>query len=416
MTSAPVENSAVEIEAGSIRAIRPLREGDPEPGAHCILPGLINTHAHLAYTALRNSLDHLPFFGWVRRLTEIKYTLLNEEDIIRSTALGISECLRSGITTIADLSDCEPGLKVLSESPLRGKFYWEIFGVEKEKAEETWSGLNNRYRRLKEKYATDRLQIGISPHACYTVRPELYTHVAKWAVSNQVPISFHASESRAEEEFIRSRTGVIADFLRTRASDWKIQGSTSIEHLQRSDIFETKPLLAHLVQASEKDLDFIRAADIPVSHCPKSNAKFGHGIAPVSRMIAKDICVGLGTDSAASNNRLDLFEEGRFALLQQRQRYGTDSGLSEQKILAMMTIDGAKALGMEERIGSIEAGKAADLILVKMPGYYADSGQVLNHLIHNTSASDVLKTIIDGRVAEFEAPDVSEIYSKVSRL
>ncbi|MCI0416990.1 amidohydrolase family protein [bacterium] len=411
VTSSPLSKHSIVVEKGRIKEIRPAAPGDPYHSKACILPGLINTHTHLAYTGLRNLFDDLLFFPWIRKLTEIKYNVLTEEDFVLSTKLGIAECIRSGITTVADMSDVPSSLVILSNSPLRGIFYWEVFGVEREAAAQTWTGLKDKYNELKTQYSTERLRLGISPHACYTVRPELYGQIAEWAIDEQLPVSFHVAESKAEEDFICRREGVIAEFLRERTRDWSFLGSSSIQHLAGTRIFQTKPLVAHAVQASKKDLELLAEADVAVAHCPKSNAKFGHGIAPVYEMQRNEICVSLGTDSAASNNRLDLFEEARFALLQQRARYQQQI-LSEQKMLEMMTIDGARAMGMSKEIGSLESGKFADFILVRIPADYSSSSQVLNHLIHNCSASDVLRTFIQGEEQKYEAPDVSSIYKK----
>jgi cytosine/adenosine deaminase-related metal-dependent hydrolase len=412
VTSAPLPKHAIVVENGRIQEIRLAKPDDPFYDEACILPGLINSHTHLAYTALRNLFDDLSFFPWIRKLTDTKYHVLTEEDLILSTKLGVAECLRGGITTVADMSDVEPALSVLASSALRGTFYWEVFGVEKEAAAQTWNGLKNKYRELKNRYSTERLKLGISPHACYTVRPELYRQIADWAVEEDLPISFHVAESKAEEDFICNREGLIAEFLRGRSADWSFPGKTSIQHLERTGIFETKPLVAHAVQATESDLEILAAHDVAVSYCPKSNAKFSHGIAPVHSMHAKGIRVSLGTDSAASNNRLDLFEEARFGLLQQRSLYQQHI-LSEQKMLEMMTIEGARAMGLSEMIGSLEVGKFADLILVRIPSHYNSSNQVLNHLIHNCTATDVLKTFIQGELQNYEISDVSGIYRKV---
>jgi cytosine/adenosine deaminase-related metal-dependent hydrolase len=361
---------------------------------------------------MRNLFDDLSFFPWIRKLTDTKYNVLNNEDLILSTKLGIAECIGSGITTVADMSDVEPALSVLSRSPLRGTFYWEVFGVEKQMAAQTWIGLKEKYHELKKRYSTEKLKVGISPHACYTVRPELYSQIAEWATKEDLPVSFHVAESKAEEDFICKREGIIAEFLKERAADWSFTEKSSIQHLAKTGIFEIKPLVAHAVQASDCDLETLAKAGVAVAYCPKSNAKFSHGIAPVYSMQAQGIRVSLGTDSAASNNRLDLFEEARFGLLQQRSRYQQPI-LSEQKMLEMLTIEGAHALGMSKEIGSLEIGKFADMILVRIPSNYSSGSQVLNHLIHNCISSDVLKTFIQGEEQRYEAPDVSAIYTKV---
>jgi cytosine/adenosine deaminase-related metal-dependent hydrolase len=415
VTAPALRRHAIEIQNGIIQKIRPISSNDEFIPGSCIIPGLVNAHTHLAYTALRNLFDDLSFFPWIRKLTEAKYEKLTEEDIAISTRLGIAECIRGGITTVADLCDFEVALMELSKSPLRGIFYWEVFGVEKQQAEESWKKIQEYFPKLVSTYRGPRLQIGISPHACFTVRPELYQQIGKWAVENDVPVSFHAAESREEEEFIGQRSGPIQDFLQKRAADWKILGKTSITHLRETGIFETKPLLAHLVQANDSDLDVIKSYDISVVHCPKSNAKFAHGIAPVTSMLDRGIRVCIGTDSAASNNRLDMFEEARFAFLQQRSRLGKPV-LTEQQILEMMTIRGAESLKMEKLIGSVETGKQADLTVLNMPAYYKSASQILHHIIHNVTAADVLHTIINGELvtADVSDSDVARIYTKLS--
>ena len=402
VTSPPLKKHTVVIENERILEIRPSISSDPYIQESCILPGLINTHTHLAYTCLRNQFDQEPFFSWIRKLTKTKYEVLKEQDFVDSTRLGIYENLRAGITTVADLSDIEASLKVFSESPMRGIFYWEVFGVEKEQANKTWNTLPETYVRLKQQYESARLRIGVSPHSCYTVRPELYEKIAKWTLNEKIPVSFHVAESKEEESFISSREGVIAEFLRERAADWNFLGASSISHLEKTGIFRSRPLVAHGVQASNEDLQILADADVAVSYCPKSNAKFGHGIAPIVAMLDKGVRLGLGSDSAASNNRFDLFEEARFGLLQQRCREKKQI-LSEQLMLEMMTIRGAEALRMETEIGSLEPNKLADLIVVKIPQQYQTSNQVLNHLIHNSTANDVMKTVIGGNEVFYDA-------------
>jgi cytosine/adenosine deaminase-related metal-dependent hydrolase len=344
----------------------------------------------------------------------VKYQLMTEADIINSTRLGISESLKAGITTVGDMSDFEPALAALHDSPLKGIFYWEVFGVEMEQALKTWTGLKALYPALQDQYGSDRLRIGVSPHACYTVRPELYSWIAEWAMSEKIPISFHLSESKAEEQFIGQRSGPIQKFLESRAGDWTIKGPTSVAHIEQTGILGTQPLLAHLVQVNSNDVAILHRYNVAVAHCPKSNAKFGHGVAPMDQFLQSQLCVGIGTDSAASNNRLDLFEEARFALFQHRQSVA-DPALTEQRLLAMMTIEGARALQLENQTGSLEAGKAADMIEVQIPKYYTNHSQVLHHLIYNTTAADVLKTFIDGKEVNVEdvSEDLTDLYKKL---
>jgi len=396
ITSPPQYRHAIEIENDRIRNIRPLRDSDPYLPNTCLLPGLVNAHTHLAYTAMRNLFDDLEFFPWIRKVTETKLQKWTVQDVVASTRLGIQESLHAGITTVADMCDLEPALETLAQSPLRGIFYWEVFGVEKEQAERSWNSLRELYPRFQKEFGSSRLQIGLSPHTCFTVRPEFYSRIANWSIADKIPISFHVAESRAEEDFIAQRGGVIAKFLQQRASDWQFLGNTSVSHLAKTGILQTKPLLAHAVQVNHTDIEILNDHDVSIAHCPKSNAKFGHGIAPLKWFLSNSLRTGIGSDSAASNNRFDLFEEARFALLQQRSSQGKPV-FREEQILELLTIGGARALRMEDRIGSLEAGKLADIIAVRIPPSYSAAEQVVRHIIHNTTASDVFKTIIGGR-------------------
>ena len=395
VSSPPLRQHAIEIREGLIREIRPARNQDALLKNICILPGFVNAHTHLAYTRFRNAFDQLEFFPWIRRLTEAKKNATSDE-IEQSTRQGIQECLRAGITTVADLSDLEISLRALADSPLRAIYYWEIFGVEKEQAERSQTFLEQNFPAIRSRYESDRLQIGVSPHSCYTVRPELFHWISNWAMRENAPVSFHLAESEAEEEFISRRSGIIHDFLKIRASDWKIDSESSVSHVEKTGIFRTKPLVAHAVQASQKDIEMLAHHAVSIAHCPKSNAKFAHGLAPLPKFIEAGIPVGLGTDSAASNNRLDLLEEARFGLFQQRSA-NRKTVFSEQQVLEMMTIGGAKAMGLDQQIGSIEIGKKADLIAIKLPEDFSEPSRVLNFLIYNCGIEHVIKTIIDGR-------------------
>lgn len=401
VSSPPLSRHAIDVSPdGRIHAVRPAASSDAVLRNVCLLPGLVNAHTHLAYSAMRNLFDHLPFFEWIRRLSEEKKGW-SEQRIRASQRLGIVESLRCGITCVADLSDLEPALDVLSQSPLRGIFYMEVFGVEQVQADASWEYLKTHYPRLRSRYSGDRLDVGVSPHSCYTVRPELFRRVSDWAIENSVPISFHLAESRDEEEFVCNRSGAIADALRQRASDWQFLGRTSVAHAEKTGIFGARPLLAHLVQASPGDIDLLRSHDIAVAHCPKSNAKFAHGIAPLAALLSAGIPVGLGTDSAASNNRLDLFEEGRFALLQQRVR-DQQARVTEEQILKMWTLSGARALGLHKKTGSLEAGKAADIIGIGIPPYRS-STEVVRHLVHNATPADLRLVMIGGKELDLAA-------------
>lgn len=403
VSSPPLADHAVEIgKDGRIQAVRPATAADTRLHGACLMPGLVNVHAHLAYTAMHGKFDGLPFFTWIRRLTEEKKTW-TESRVRASERLGIVQTLLSGITCVADLSDWEPALDVLSGSPLRGTFYMEVFGVETAQADASWEYLRATYPRLRSRHAGDRIDVGVSPHSCYTVRPELFRLISGWALENHVPVSFHLAESREEEQFIRERSGPIADALRHRTSDWQFTaGAGSVSHVEKTGILGTHPLLAHLVQASHEDIALLRSFGVSIAHCPRSNAQLGHGVAPLTAFLAGGMPVGLGTDSAASNDSLDLLEEGRFVLSQQGARQGR-TVVSEEQILQMWTLSGARAMNLADRVGSLDTGKEADIVAFDVPRHCNTPEKIVCHLVRHATPADLRMVMIAGREVDLSS-------------
>jgi 5-methylthioadenosine/S-adenosylhomocysteine deaminase len=241
--------------------------------------------------------------------------------------------------------------------------------------------------------------------------------IAELALADSLPVMMHAGESDDEKHFMHDGTGRFADGLRKREIVWEVAGTSTIAHLERTGILRTKPLLAHCITVDRSDIELIRESGARVAHCPKSNSKLGHGVAPLASFVERDIPVGLGSDSVASNNLCDLFEEGRFALLQSRSReVGTDQAgvVDAAAILHMMTLGGARALGIEDRVGSLEPGKQADLAVVSLcEAHQQPVYDPVLALVFASHASDVVLTMIAGevvnRVGQFGTLDRHEL-------
>lgn len=255
---------------------------------------------------------------------------------------------------------------------------------------------------------TELVRIGISPHAPYTVSDRLYALATDLARAEGLPIAAHAAESHAEHLLVTRGAGPFADRLRERGIATPPRARSTIALLDELGVLAMQPLLIHCVQLSNEDVSRIAAAGAPVAHCPAANARLGHGIAPVTEMRDAGITVALGTDSMASNNRMDLLEEGRLAHMLQRARLASPDALPAATLLRMTTLDGARALGLDARIGSLERGKDADVCAVAL-----DSASVrpindpLAALFHSTRASDVLLTIVRGRIVYERVAPVS---------
>jgi len=201
----------------------------------------------------------------------------------------------------------------------------------------------------------------VSPHAPYTVSRDLFAATAALSRRESLPMAVHVAESPAEMLFVRDGTGPFADRLRARDIAVAPQAESPIALLEAAGVLAAQPLLIHVVQADDRDMQRIADAGASIVHCPISNAKLGHGIAPLDRMLAHGIRTGLGTDSVASNDRMDLLGEARQASLLQSLRAGTPDALSAHAALALATRGGADALGLGARVGTLEVGKDADL-------------------------------------------------------
>ena len=207
----------------------------------------------------------------------------------------------------------------------------------------------------------------------------------------------HAAETDIEVEFLRDGCGPFGDGLRHRGIEWQAPNTTPIQHLERHGILATKPLLAHCIKVNDEDIDLLSESESRIAHCPKSNAKLGHGVAPFASFLQKGITVGFGSDSMASNNNCDLLEEARFAGLLARGNADAEFIGSEQ-LLRTATTGGARALGLENEIGELKEGLQADFAVVSLSGPHQQPiYNMCDSLIFASSGRDVTMTVVAGR-------------------
>ena len=364
VTQPPIENGCL-VEDGRANCLRRPAEGAPDGEDHdfgdaVILPGLINSHTHLELTSMRGFLEDLCFNDWIDKLRSSRKEALTDEMLLDSARYGIVEGLESGITTYADT--CATGFVMFAmlEMGVRGIMFQETFGSGPEQCEASIKALRSRVAELASRQ-TDLVKLGISPHAPYTVSDALYKASADFAKEGGWLMGFHIAESASEQDLVCSGTGAFAEEWKERNLEVVIRGRSPIEVLEKTGCLDTSPLLIHAVRLDANDIATIAAHNCTVAHCPASNAKFGHGIAPLSEYLEAGITVGLGSDSVASNNRMDILEEARLAILFQRAAKRNETAIPAHTALEMATIGGARALRIDDRVGSLEVGKDADL-------------------------------------------------------
>jgi cytosine/adenosine deaminase-related metal-dependent hydrolase len=247
---------------------------------------------------------------------------------------------------------------------VRGIMYQEVFGPDPSQADVAMRELEDRIDKLQLEQ-TDLVSLGVSPHAPYTVSDRLYQAAAKFADSRRLPLAMHIAESEPEYDIVASARGDFADRWKRRGIAVAPRARSPIELLEQLGALDRGPLLIHCVRVDDADIAIMARRRCAVAHCPASNAKFGHGIAPLLSFVAAGIRVGIGSDSVASNNRMDILDEARLAVLIHRAATQRHDAFGAHQALELATIGGARALGIESRVGSLEAGKDADLAAFK---------------------------------------------------
>jgi cytosine/adenosine deaminase-related metal-dependent hydrolase len=415
ITSPAIEDAAVAVDSSRIIAVG--TRGDivskfpdfriKDFGQAAILPGVVNAHSHLELTVMRGFLEReeSDFSAWLRKLTVARMAM-TPEDLLASATCGAIEAARAGITCVADASSAATeAMKALREVGLRGIVYQESFGPDPKLAAENVAKLREQIGAMREQ-ENDLVRAGVSPHAPYTVSAPQLELISRLAIEEHLPVTMHAAESQAEQLFMLEGRGVFAEGLKARGIIWRAPGISTIQYLARHGVLETKPLLAHCVNVDDADLDLIRQSGAGIAHCPKSNAKLGHGRARFAKFIAHQVNLGLGSDSVASNNTCDLLEEARFATLLARLtpsprdmfRGGLPPAITAEQSLFAATLGGARALGLDHQIGALAEGMQADITIVSLNGGHQQPvNNPADALIFSSSGRDVLLTVVAGK-------------------
>jgi cytosine/adenosine deaminase-related metal-dependent hydrolase len=407
VSSSPLENGALAVEDSRIVAVgvrddviaRFPDAAREEFGEAAIIPGLVNCHSHIELTAMRGYLEDVEgdFFAWLLKLTAARLQRMTADDLRVSATWGAIEAARAGITTLADASnDGETCAHALGDVGLRGIVHQEAIHPDPKRAADELAKLQEKLARLRP-LETKLVRVGVSPHSPYSVSAPLLESVADLAARERLPLTIHAAESEAEDLMIKEGRGIFADSLALRGIEWRAPKVSPISYLKQLGVLNAHTLLAHCVRADDADIELIRESGASVAHCPKSNAKLGHGRAPYEKFLT--LRHGFGSDSVASNNTCDILEEARFALLLARSatRQNNLSALDATRALYDATLGGAHALGFDD-CGSLEEGKQADLAIVRLDAaHQTPAHDPARALIFSSSGRDVALTVVAGR-------------------
>ena len=384
----------VEVRGGRIAAIGPSTDVGADKiidarGSY-LLPGFIQTHIHLCQTLFRGYADDLALLEWLKTRVWPMEAAHTPRSLAAAAQQAASELLRSGTTTVLTMEtvhDTDAVFEALEPMGLRavvGKCMMDAdSAVPARLLEQTSHSIDESVAIARRWHgrANGRLRAAFAPRFAVSCSRELLEAVAQLALEHELVIHTHASENRDEIALIKSRTG-----------------RKNIDYLADTGLTSPRLCLAHCVWVDDDEQSVMAERGVKVLHCPGSNLKLGSGLAPIVEMRAKGISVSLGADGAACNNHLDMFEEMRLAAVLQSVRH-RPGALTARDVVAMATREGARAIGLENEIGSIEVGKRADLILVERDRpHLAPDADPWSTLVYAARGTDVRLTMVDGRI------------------
>ncbi len=385
-----LERHSVAVRDGAIEAVLPTPQAlEAWPARtridlpeHVLIPGLINAHTHAAMTLMRGLADDLPLMRWLQEhiwAAEAKH--VSAQFVHDGTLIACAEMLRGGITCFNDMYFFpEAAVEATLESGMRGSFGMIVIYFPTAYASDADDYLAKGLA-LRDRYRDHPLlSFCLAPHAPYTVSDRTFGKIATLAAELDCPVHCHVHET--EDEIARSITE---------------HGVRPLERLRALGIVGPNLISVHSVHLSAAEIAMLASHGCSVAHCPSSNLKLASGFAPVAALLAEGVNVGLGTDGAASNNRLDAFEEMRLAALLAKAVAKDAEAVPAHTALHLATLGGARAIGMDKRIGSIVPGKRADLAAVKLAGpELAPLFDPVSHLVYCAGRGDVSDVWVDG--------------------
>ncbi len=387
-----LQDHAIAIDKGIIAAILPVEEANEKftPNervsldSHALIPGLVNLHTHAAMTLMRGLADDLPLMEWLNNhIWPAESQHVSSDYVFDGTRLACAEMIKGGITSFNDMYFFpEAAAEAAIAAGIRASIGMIVIDFPSAYASDTEDYLSKGLA-LREKYQQHpQLSFCFAPHAPYTVSDKAFTRILTYAEQLDLPIHTHLHETKDEIKL-----------------SLEFHGMRPIERLHKLGLLGPNLIAVHMTQLTDNEIKLVAQQGCSIAHCPSSNMKLANGFSPIAKLLAQNVNIGLGTDSAASNNRLDMFEEMRLAALLAKVVSEQADVLTARKALLMATLAGASALGIDHITGSLATGKAADITAVDfsdinlMPCY-----DPISHLIYVAGREQVSHVWVNGKI------------------
>ncbi len=347
-----------------------------------IMPGLVNTHGHVGMSLLRGFADDLPLQQWLEDKMWPMEAQFTAEHVKWGTSLSIIEMIRTGTTTFVDMYDHMGEVaKLVADTGIRGSLCRGMIGFGTEEQRQQKLAEATAFVREWNNQADGRITTMMAPHAPYTCSPEFIAQIVEKSAELQVPMHIHMSETRFEVE-----------------QNVRDYGVRPVAHLENIGVFARPTLVAHAVHLTDEEIEILAKYDVKVSHNVVSNLKLASGVARVPEMLAKGVSVSLGTDSSASNNNLNLFEELKLAATIHKGVTYNPIAVPAEEALRMATIYGADCVFQANQIGSLEIGKQADFIMLDAnQAHFHPANNPISHIVYAANGRDVTDTVVAGK-------------------